>query len=345
MLLALYDKIAERRESDRSAAPRGGWVNAIRRSMGIVVGLMFLWMAGTLRSGDTKSLDARRQELRKLVAEEWEYVMREYPEFATIVGDYRYNDRWSDGSLAHVEQTKKDEQEWLARFEAIDTTGFPEQERLDRQLMVRNLKAQIQSIELKLYEMPVDQFYGAHLQLAQFVASIPFHTTRQYEDYLTRLHQIPRLMTELVEILKQGTKDKLLPPKFLLEKTVEQCESIAGPAGESNVFGQPVIHFPDGVPETDASGRMTRSWPRGIWKCHPPTPGWRASSRRSTRRKAEPTPECGRFQTERRSTAFESVSRRPPIWIRKRSISWDCQRWRGSKPMNWSSQKSLALMI
>ena len=179
--------------------------------------------------------------------------MREYPEFATIVGDYRYNDRWSDGSLAHVEQTKKDEQEWLARFEAIDTTGFPEQERLDRQLMVRNLKAQIESIELKLYEMPVDQFYGAHLQLAQFVASIPFHTTRQYEDYLTRLHEIPRLMTELVEILKQGTKDKLLPPKFLLEKTVEQCESIAGPAGESNAFGQPVIHFPDGVPETSVA--------------------------------------------------------------------------------------------
>jgi len=219
--------------------------------MGIVVGLMFLWMAGTLGSEDTKSLDARRQELKKLVAEEWEYVMREYPEFATIVGDYRYNDRWSDGSLAHVEQTKKDEQKWLARFEAIDTTGFPEQERLDQQLMVRNLKAQIESIELKLYEMPVDQFYGAHLQLAQFVASIPFHTTRQYKDYLTRLHQIPGLMTELVEILKQGTKDKLLPPKFLLEKTVEQCKSIAGPAGESNAFGQPVIHFPDAVPETD----------------------------------------------------------------------------------------------
>ena len=251
MLLALYDKIAERRESDRSAAPRGGWVNAIRRSMGIVVGVMFLWMAGTLRNEGTKSQDARRQELRKLVAEEWEYVMREYPEFATIVGDYRYNDRWSDGSLAHVEQTKKDEQEWLARFEAIDSTGFPEQEKLDQQLMVRSLKAQIESIELKLYEMPVDQFYGAHLQLAQFVASIPFHTSKQYEDYLTRLHQIPRLMTELVEILKQGTKDKLLPPKFLLEKTVEQCKSIAGPAGESNAFGQPVIHFPDGVPETD----------------------------------------------------------------------------------------------
>jgi uncharacterized protein (DUF885 family) len=251
MVVALCDKIAEQRESKRRAAHRGGCVNAIRGSLGIVVGLTFLWMAGTLRSEETKSLDARRQELKKLLAEEWEYVMRENPEFATIVGDYRYNDRWSDGSLVHVEVTKKDAQKWLARFEAIDTTGFPEQEKLNQQLMVRNLRAQIESIELKLYEMPVDQFYGAHLQLAQFVANIPFNTTKQYEDYLTRLHKIPGLMTDLIEILKQGTKDRLLPPRFLLEKTVEQCKAIAEPAGEANAFGQPAIHFPDGIPETE----------------------------------------------------------------------------------------------
>ena len=226
-------------------------MNAMRRSLGIVLGLSFLWMAGTLRSEQTNNLEARRQELKKLVAEQWEYVMRESPEFATIVGDYRYNDRWSDGSLAHVEQTKKDSQDWLKRFEAIDTTGFPEQEKLNQQLMVRNLKAQIESVDLKLYEMPVDQFYGAHLQLAQFVANVPFNTTKQYEDYLARLHKIPGLMTDLIEILKQGTKDKMLPPKFLLEKTVEQCKSIAAPAGEANAFGQPASHFPAGVPEAD----------------------------------------------------------------------------------------------
>lgn len=226
-------------------------MNTIRRSLGIVVGLMLLGMAGPMKSAETKSLDARRQELKQLIAEQWEYVMREAPEFATIIGDYRYNDRWSDGSLAHVEVTQKDAKTWLRRFEAIDTTGFPEQEKLNQQLMVRNLKEQIESTDLKLYEMPVDQFYGAHLQLAQFVSNIPFNSTKQYEDYIARLHKIPGLMTDLVEILKQGAKDKMMPPKFLLEKTVEQCKSIAEPAGEANAFGQPAKHFPDAVPETD----------------------------------------------------------------------------------------------
>jgi uncharacterized protein (DUF885 family) len=226
-------------------------VKTIRRSLGIVVGLTLLWMAGPVKSAETKSLDAWRQELKQLIAEQWEYTMREAPEFATIIGDYRYNDRWSDGSLAHVSETQRDAKKWLARFEAIDTTGFPEQEKLNQQLMVRNLREQIESTDLKLYEMPVDQFYGEHLQLAQFVSNIPFNTTKQYEDYVARLHKIPGVMTDLIEILNQGAKDKMMPPRFLLEKTVEQCKSIAAPAGETNAFGQPAKHFPDAVPEGD----------------------------------------------------------------------------------------------
>src|SRR5271169_3273419 len=101
------------------------------------------------QSNVAQSREARRQELSKLVAEQWEYELRESPELATVIGDYRYNDRWSDGSLAHVAQEKKDLQAWLARFEAVDTTGFPEQEHLNKSLMVRNLKQRIEGIDLK----------------------------------------------------------------------------------------------------------------------------------------------------------------------------------------------------
>ena len=44
----------------------------------------------------TMDLDERRLQLRDAIAEQWEYELRESPEFATMIGDYRYNDRWSD---------------------------------------------------------------------------------------------------------------------------------------------------------------------------------------------------------------------------------------------------------
>ncbi|MGA8224657.1 MAG: DUF885 family protein [Candidatus Acidiferrales bacterium] len=208
-------------------------------------------IALSLHGRDGQSLEARRQQLDKLVAEEWEYELRESPELATVIGDYRYNDRWSDISLAHVAQSKQDIQKWLARFDAVDTTGFPEQEKLNQSLMVRALKQRLESIELKNYEMPVDQFYGVQLQFAQFVTLVPFNSTKQYEDYLARLHQLPRELDDVTETLKQGERDGLMPPRFLLEKTVGQCKSIAEPAGEANAFGQPAAHFPDAVPAAD----------------------------------------------------------------------------------------------
>jgi uncharacterized protein (DUF885 family) len=223
----------------------------LRSTTSTILGILLLAVAFFAHGKDLKTLDDRRKELKQLIADEWEYEMRESPESATALGDYRYNDRWSDNSLAHIQQQKQDINKWLTRFSTIDTTGFPEQEKLNQSLMVRNLKEELQGIELKTYEMPVNQFFGAHLQLAQFVAVVPFDSTKHYEDYLARLHKVPQLISELIEILQQGERDKLFPPRFLLEKTVTQCKSIAGPEGEANAFGQPVAKIPEAVPLED----------------------------------------------------------------------------------------------
>jgi uncharacterized protein (DUF885 family) len=215
------------------------------------VSTLIISLAASAHSGDAQKLEARRQKLSELIAEEWEYELRESPELATVIGDYRYNDRWSNNSLAHVAETRQDLEKWLARFQAVDTAGFPEQEKLNQSLMVANLKQRIEGIDLKTYEMPVDQFYGVHLQFPQFVSAIPFDSTKHYEDYLMRLHKIPQATNEIIELMKQGEKDRLMPPRFLLEKTITQCKSIAEPAGEASAFGHPVAHFPDAVPAAD----------------------------------------------------------------------------------------------
>ncbi len=207
----------------------------LRFTIGVfLTGLLFS-MTGTPHSQDAKVIDARRQELKQLLADEWEYELRESPEFATIIGDTRYNDRWSDISLAHVARQKQDLQKWLARFEAVDTAGFPEVERLNNSLMVRNLRERIEGLDLKIYEMPVDQFNGVHIGLGQFVALVPFDSTKHYEDYLARLHQVPYVLDEIIAVLEQGAKDKLIPPRYLLDSRHVICRVALGGAASWHV--------------------------------------------------------------------------------------------------------------
>ena len=203
------------------------------------------------QAADSQSLSSRRAQFSQLLADEWEYEMRESPEYATQVGDNRYNDRWSDLSIEHQLQQRKDAEQWLARFQAIDTTGFSEQEKLSAQLMIRSQKNQIEGIDLKTFEMPIDQFKGVHLGLAQLVDVTPFNSVKDYEDYLSRLRKFPTVFDQLIDVLQQGEKDKLMPPRNLLEKTVEQCKKLADPEGEANPFGRPVTKFPDGISQAD----------------------------------------------------------------------------------------------
>lgn len=213
--------------------------------------LTIISMVASSRANDKASLDERRRKFNQLLADEWDYEMREAPEFATVVGDYRYNDRWSNLSLAHVAQQTQDLENWLSRFAAVNTANFPEQDKLSQLIMVQGLRLRIEGNRLKTFEMPIDQFFGIHLFIAQLVSFSPFDTTKQYGDYLARLGKIPTLIDQIIEVLRQGEKDKLMPPRFLLEKTVEQCKSIADPAADASPFAQPLTHFPEAVPGAD----------------------------------------------------------------------------------------------
>ncbi len=219
---------------------------------GVLMGACLMGAGAQASAGlSSAGLDARRAALTKLLGEEWEYELQEGPEGATIYGDYRYNDKVSDVSPAHQKQQYEDQKRWLARFEAIDTAGFPEQEALNQQLMVRNLKENIAGYDLKLWEMPVNQMSGIHLQMAQFVAIVPFTTTKQYDDWLARMKLVPGLLAQTEAVCEQGRKDGMMPPRYLLEKIPAQARAIEAPAGEKNVFATALEQFPASVSAAD----------------------------------------------------------------------------------------------
>jgi uncharacterized protein (DUF885 family) len=197
------------------------------------------------------SVATRVQALNALLAEQWQHTLENSPEFATILGDLRYNDRWSDLSLAHMAAERKVTERFLQRFEAIDTRGFASEDALNQQLMVRQLKDDLRGFDLKLNEMPLEQMSGVHLQLAGFVSSIPFRNTKDYEDYLARLKAVPTSFDQVIGVARQGLRDGMMPPKYLLEKVVTQIDSIAKPAGMDSVFAEPLKHFPAAVPAAD----------------------------------------------------------------------------------------------
>ncbi|MDR3445353.1 DUF885 family protein [Dyella sp.] len=199
----------------------------------------------------TTDVPTRVKALNALLAEQWQHTLETQPEFATILGDLRYNDRWADNSPAFADREYAVDKAFLKRFQAIDTTGFSEEDKLNQQLMVRRLTDALKAHELKVDEMPLEQMSGVHLQLAGFVSSVPFDNTKEYDDYLKRLQAVPALFDQATETARLGLKNGMMPPKYLLEKVVTQIDSIGKPAGMDSVFAEPLKHFPKTVSAAD----------------------------------------------------------------------------------------------
>jgi uncharacterized protein (DUF885 family) len=188
-----------------------------------------------------------------LFEDQYQSDLRYSPERATAYGDYRYNDKLGEYSLAAIAERYKTNQDFLAKLEAISTAGFSDQEQLSHDLMIRVLQQRIVDYDLKEFEMPVNQMNGVHTNLADLPLSVPFDSVKHYEDYVARLHQIPRVLTQTTEVLRAGMNDKLMPVKFLLEKVPVQCQGII----DADPFLLPTKKYPAEI-SADDQKRLTQ---------------------------------------------------------------------------------------
>lgn len=190
------------------------------------------------------SVEARVKALHALLDEQWEYVLRTSPEFASILGDKRYNDKLSDFSQAAIDRDLAQNRVFLAKFTAVDATGFPEQERLNRDLMVRNLRETLEAAKFREWEMPVNQMNGLHIDAPQLVTSLSFDTVKDYEDYIARLKLLPRAFRDVTVQMRKGMSEGLMPPKILLVQAAKQANDLATQRPEDSPFAIPTTKFP-----------------------------------------------------------------------------------------------------
>jgi uncharacterized protein (DUF885 family) len=221
------------------------------RNQHILMGLL----AWTLCAGAqaANSVAERLAAQNALFDEQYESDLQAHPERATAFGDYRYNDQLDDMSLAAVNAQHEREQAFLKRLNAISTTGFPEQDAMSHQVMARMLEQRNADYDFKEHEMPVNQMSGPHTHLADLALAVPFDTQKQYEDYISRLHQIPRVFAQTEEVLRAGKADGLMPVRFLLDKVPGQCFGVVA----ADPFLQPTKKYPASIAPEERI-RLTR---------------------------------------------------------------------------------------
>jgi uncharacterized protein (DUF885 family) len=215
---------------------------------------MLIPVAQTLRAQAPASppapaaqVEANRKALNAVFQDYWEDNLKHSPEFASTLGDKRYNDQISDYSVKAVNDGLAREQNFLMRLAAIDPAGLSAQETISRELLLRTFADDQEAAEFKEWEMPVSQMSGIHTVYPRLVAQLGFTTVKDYDDWIARLHAVPKAFDQVTANMSIGMDDGRVPPKSLLEKALEQVKGLASQKPEESPLALPLKSFPAGI--------------------------------------------------------------------------------------------------
>ena len=189
----------------------------------------------------------RSKALNAIFADIWQDTLRHSPEFASSIGDKRYNDLLSDYTVQEVNASLARGRTFIQRLSEIDITGLPEQDQVSDDLMLRTLIDAQEAAKFNEWEMPVNQFDGLQTQLPQMVGRLSFESVKDYDDYIARLGKIPVAFSQVTTNMQLGMEDGRMPPKFLLEKVLVQVQTLAAAKASESPFAVPLKKFPKAI--------------------------------------------------------------------------------------------------
>jgi uncharacterized protein (DUF885 family) len=198
-------------------------------------------------SSAASSSEDRAKALHSIFHDYWEQTLKRQPEFASTLGDKRYNDQISDYSVKAINDWLAVEQEMLLKLAGIDPAGLPEQDQVSRELLIHDLTEDQEGAEFKSWEMPINQMGGIYATYPQLVAQLSFTTAKDYDDWITRLRAIPHAFDQVTANMALGIDDKRVPPKYLLEKTLDQVKQLANQKPEDSPLALPLKKFPSSI--------------------------------------------------------------------------------------------------
>lgn len=205
----------------------------------------------TAANAQATSVEDRRKALDAVFHDYWEDVLRRDPEFASSIGDKRYNDKLADRSVKAVNEQLESGMAFLMRLAAIDPTGLSGQEKTSRELLLRSLTDDQEAAEFKEWEMPVNQMGGIYADFPQLASQLSFTTVKDYDDWIARLRAMPAAFEQVTNNMALGMQDHRMPPKYLLEKALDQVQMLADQKPEDSPLAAPLKKFPASIAAAD----------------------------------------------------------------------------------------------
>lgn len=120
--------------------------------------------------------------------------------------------------------------------------SYQDQDLTEDQLMSKRIAEYLfefakEAEPFKLYNYPVNQLFGIQNGFPSFMESQhQVNNLSDAEDYVARLNKLPQKFSQSLEGIKLRTQHDIVPPRFVIDRVVEEMENFSNTQVEENIL-------------------------------------------------------------------------------------------------------------
>lgn len=184
------------------------------------------------------------EQVRALFERDWQWRLRHQPEFATTVGEHRFDDSLSDTSIAAARDANEHEKAMLDAIKAINRALLPAQDQISYDLFVDDKERKLAAAAFFPFDpYPLTAQNGLQVRLPQLVAQMPFVTEADYRAYIARMQAVPRHVDGLIEQMRYAIRNGWTAPKVIMQSVPAQLKALREHLADG-VVGAPLRAIP-----------------------------------------------------------------------------------------------------
>ncbi len=187
------------------------------------------------------------EKFHELLSEQWENGIVRNPEWASSLGDNRFNHKLNDTSYETILKRQDKTKDLQETIKKIDRSKLSKDDQLNYDLYLHGIEKQIEGYQFLSYLIPIDQMGGIQIGFAGISNYMPFNNVKDYENYLARMRAFPTKMDQTINLMERGVKEGWVPPKIILGSVSNQISAqFEKPINESPLY-KPFNEFPQSI--------------------------------------------------------------------------------------------------
>ncbi len=194
---------------------------------------------------------ASSPELAAFFHDYFEQQLRDSPEYGTSIGRHESDDRWSDLSKQGREQRRAHLEQALARAEKFSGGQLSENDRLSVDLLRYDLRTQLDALDLQTYLLRVGQLYGFHNGVYLVIDRMPAFTVKDCENIIARLHAVPALVDQNIEVMNEAITHGVTQPKIVSDLVIGQLKTQVAQDADKTPLLLFLKKMPASIPEAE----------------------------------------------------------------------------------------------